>query len=378
MVGLGMLSVGQSSSQENEAIIESSFRRLLASIEGEREKIRSNWQQIDNERDTIDGELARLRQDTEEWCQAERTKIDNEWKRLDRLRERMSIMWHAETAEMLEINCSGFFCSVPRSALCNVEGSYLNHMFSDAFIQTIPRDAQGRYFLDFNPTCFAVVVEFLQRRVRRPDAPPPLVPPEQQQNMDLLAEALKLKAFMRTNSVSSAQGTSLRVEGDTIQATHAGWQLISARFPLWMASNAYFEVRVVANPEEKKDGLAVGVCGHVPSGHEVHSIRLAHAALYVSGNGLVGGGIATHNVEKGITFTEGTLIGVKHDIKTRALHWYHNRTCIGTCSLKSEEIEHMRVLFPVFGLMKPEQKLQVDFSATSPRGPGETEDYSNA
>jgi hypothetical protein len=355
--------------------MESSFRRLLSLIEGEREKIRSNWQQINHERETIDGELARLRQDTEEWCLAERTKIDNEWKRLDRLRERMSIMWHAETADMLEINCSGFFCSVPRSALCNVEGSYLNHMFSDAFIQSIPKDAQGRFFLDFNPTCFAVVVEFLQRRLRRPDAPPPLVPPEQQQNMDLLAEALKLKAFMRTNAISSPQGTSLRVEGDVIQATHSGWQLISARFPLWMAGNAYFEVRVVGNPDAAKGGLAVGICGHVPTGHEVHSIRLAHAALYVSGNGLVGTDVASHNVEKGIPFSEGSLLGVKHDIKTRALHWYHNRICIGSCSIKAEMMEHMRVLFPVFGLYMPDQKIQVDFTAATPRGPGEVEEF---
>eukprot|EP00913_Durusdinium_trenchii_P035581 g33297.t1 len=45
---------------------------------------------IEEEQQVTGDDLARLKLDTEEWCRAERLKIENEWKRLDRLRERMS------------------------------------------------------------------------------------------------------------------------------------------------------------------------------------------------------------------------------------------------------------------------------------------------
>merc|ERR1712070_724637 len=103
----------------------------------------------------------------------------------------MSVLWPSET-EVLEINCSGRMFSLPKSALCSIEGSYLNHMFSDAFIQDVPRDPQGAYFLDFNPICFKYVVDYLNEVRTRPEHQPPQVPPEHQQNMDVLAEALRL------------------------------------------------------------------------------------------------------------------------------------------------------------------------------------------
>merc|ERR1712060_327609 len=114
-------------------------------------------------------------------------------------------------AEILEINCSGTVFEVRKAALCHCEGSLLNHMFSDAFVQSVPRDRDGRFFIDFNPFCFSIIVQFLENRMVRPDAPVPQVPPDQQQNMDLLAEALKLKHFLRTNSIVSSHATSLKV-----------------------------------------------------------------------------------------------------------------------------------------------------------------------
>merc|ERR1712110_602656 len=76
----------------------------------------------------------------------------------------------------------------------------------------------------------------------------PIVMPEHQQNMDMLAEALQLKAFMPTNRINRDHGTSLRVSGAegkfVLEATHDGWQVISAAHSFSMASTAYFEVRV--------------------------------------------------------------------------------------------------------------------------------------
>merc|ERR1740138_542749 len=114
-------SLGALRAVEDDALIESSFRRLLAAIEAEREQIRSTWQQIEQERDGTTAELERLKQDTEAWCYSEKTKIDAEWKRLDKLTERMRKLWPDNTL-IIEINCSGKAFTVPRSTLCAVEG----------------------------------------------------------------------------------------------------------------------------------------------------------------------------------------------------------------------------------------------------------------
>mmetsp|Transcript_46343 Transcript_46343/g.136951 ORF Transcript_46343/g.136951 Transcript_46343/m.136951 type:complete len:401 (-) Transcript_46343:130-1332(-) len=356
---------------DNEALIESSFRRLLASIESERETIRNTWLQIENEHGTTSQELERLRQDTDEWCEVERHKITKMWSKIDKLRDDYSVLWKSEVEEMmLHLNCAGTLFDVPKKYLTVVEGSYLNHMFSNAFIASVPRmkDDRGRerYFLDFNPVCFAYIVEFMKGRFENPKSQPPAIPPEQQQNMDLLAEALHLTVFMRPNGIPQIHDTSLLVRGSSIQATLQGWQVITAQDPMPMSGASYFEVKVLKNPEKNAGGIAIGVCGHVPSGTEIHSIRLKHSVLYNSSVGPIGDMIAVDNVAKGLQFKEGHTIGVRHNIATRTLQWYHNRLSVGSCTLRGELLENMRVMYPVFALYEPEQKIEVDFTAVCP------------
>lgn len=357
---------------ENEALIESSFRRLLSSVEAEREKIRTTWQDIDEERQGTAADLERLRQDTEEWCYGERQKIDAEWKRLDKLRERMSVLWPEEGSERIEINCSGKVFTIQKNILCSIEGSFLNHMFSDAFIQNIPRDAHGRFFLDFNPLCFGHLITYLRDRREKPDAPPPVVPPELQQNMDMLCEALKLKSFMPINKINPNHGTSLKVTGgaegrNVIEATHPGWQVITSLYPIPMASTAYFEIQVTAN-SESRGGLAVGICGHIPKGSEIHSVRLTDSVLYNSSIGLIGDAFDTENVSKGIVLGEGCTLGVKHDVNTHRLEWFYNRTSIGHSSLKVQSLEKLFHIYPVVCLAAKDQKVEVNFVARAPSG----------
>lgn len=355
---------------ENEALIESSFRRLLASIESEREKIRSTWVDIDNERNSAVTKLEDLRRETDEICHSERQKIELEWKRVDKLREKMSILWADQASENFEINCSGMHYSLPKSLLVTIEGSYLNHMFSDGFIANIPRDANGRFFLDFNPYCFGLILQYLQARADRADALPPPVPPEQQQNMDMLAEALKLKAFMASNRINLGHGTSLRVAGvaegrAVIEASHPGWQVISAAYPLPMASTAYFEVHVKSN-SEVKGGLAIGICGHIPQGPEIHSIRMKDSVMYNSVVGLVGDAFAAENVAKGILLAEGSCIGVRHDARTHTLEWFVNRSSIGSSLIRRESHEKLLQMYPVVALSAKGQKVEVNFVVASP------------
>eukprot|EP00927_Polykrikos_kofoidii_P053622 TRINITY_DN48216_c0_g1_i1.p1 TRINITY_DN48216_c0_g1~~TRINITY_DN48216_c0_g1_i1.p1 ORF type:complete len:381 (-),score=92.12 TRINITY_DN48216_c0_g1_i1:187-1329(-) len=343
---------------ENEAAIESSFRRLLASVEGEREKIRSTWLEIDGKKAEMTEELRMMRRDTDEWCNAERAKIDEEWAEVDQLRERMTVLM-PEASDILQINCSGRFFDLPKSALVAVEGSFLNHMFSDAFIDTVPRDQEGRYFLDFNPVCFGIIVDYLQRR--RADGEVPVVPPEQQMNMDLLVEALRLNAFMRKNHIQQVHRTSLRIFENTISALHDGWQVIAGQHPLPMAGNAYFEMRVLRSMGTK-GAIAVGVCGHIPQGEEVNAIRIQNSVLYNGGFGLIGDSIASENVQKGIDFVEGSVVGIRHDIFNHSITWYHNKISLGMCTLSAEALQSMHVLYPVFGLHVPDTKIEADFS----------------
>eukprot|EP00438_Fugacium_kawagutii_P006543 Skav222199 [mRNA] locus=scaffold1745:99281:109781:- [translate_table: standard] len=208
--------------------------------------MRGTWTQIDEdvldmEQQLTGDDLARLKLDTEEWCRAERMKIENEWKRLDRLRERMSVLL-ACCAEVLQINCSGAIFQVPKRALCFIEGrSFLNHMFSDAYTQSVPRDSQGRYFLDFNPECFGIIVDWLlklEERMRTEND-------KGKENQDILAEALSLRQFVFGNCLRTNHATSLKVPLGLISdhsrggATHMGWQIISAEHPLKMSGRVY-------------------------------------------------------------------------------------------------------------------------------------------
>lgn len=353
---------------ENEALIESSFRRLIASIESQREMIRSTWKQIEDDQLQMTADMVRLKLDAEEWCNTERAKVENEWKRLDRLRERMSVLWPVEKREVLEINCSGTCFQLPKRLLCEIEGSYLNHMFSDAYIQSVPRDEEGRFFFDFNPVCFKIIVDWLEQVEERRDATIPHVPEEQKMNMDLLCEALNLKPFLRPITVQQTHSTSLRVTGNMIQATHSGWQVVAAAHPLRMSGSSYFEVRIIGNPNADTDRMAVGVCGHIPVGPEAHSIRIKDAVMYNSTVGIIGSCIDVHDVHDRIKFSEGDTFGIKHDIKTRRLHFWHNKLKIGSCTLKQDALERIRVLYPIFALHAPQQKIEADFSLNGPMG----------
>jgi|Transcript_56988 hypothetical protein len=354
---------------ENEALIESSFRRLLAAVESEREGIRNTWHNINDQRTNIASHLEQLRQETEGWCWSERDKITAKWNQLDKLRERMSVTSLVDREE-IPINCSGTHFKLQKSDLCSIEGSYLNHMFSDAFIGHIPKDSDGYYFLDFNPECFGIILKYLKKRRDQPDAPLPIVPASQQQNMDLLAEALKLKAFMPINRMSNVHGTPLRVlptpkNSWEIEASTDGWQVVAASYPIPMASTSYFEIRVITN-QDQRGGLAIGLCGHIPQGNELHTIRLADSVLYNSNVGIIGDAFAADNVTKGIRFEAGDLVGVKHDVADRRLEWFHNGHSIGYSALKSECLERMLQIYPVMALMSKGQKIEAVFNKEAP------------
>lgn len=348
--------------RDGEALIESSFRRLLAAVEADRASLRRSWQEVEDDNDGMREEMERLRRDTEGWITSEQAKVLERRKALDTLKANRTV---SDVHDALHINCSGLYYKVAKGALIGIEGSLLNHMFSEAFIGYIPRDTKGFLFLDFNPICFGFVVDWLN--AWRPDRSPPLpkVPPEQQMNMDVLVEALRLRPFLVPNKINPAHRTSLIVKGNLIEATVDGCQVISSLQPLPMASATFFEVRVRKCPAARCS-MAVGVCGHIPQNKEVNSVRLKSSIMYSSCNGLIGGSISTANVQKGVKFVEGSIIGVRHDAATRTLTWYFNRLSIGSCVIADEVIHEFTVMYPVFALFDQGQQIEVDFGLSGP------------
>lgn len=350
---------------ESDALIESSFRRLLSAIEAERTSIRGTWQQLQQERDGTAAELERLRQDTEDWCYSEQQKIDAERKRLDALTTTLNDMfpeWRQE--DILEINCSGRLFTVPRSTLCCIAGSKFNDLFSEEGVKEVPRDPDGKLFLDFNPVCFGLLVEYLQNRRLRLDAPLPVVPASQQRNMELLAEAWKLKPFLRVNKINPVHGTSLHVTGTKVRATHKGCQVISSQNPLPMATSSYFEVKVLNNPDPQ-GGCAIGLCTHIPAGKEVHTLRVPESVMYTSNTGLIGELVSLDDVEHvtpGVKFSEGTVIGIRHDVSNHSVQWYANGEFLGASPIREDMQEKSRNLYPVFALCDEDQTIEVDFA----------------
>ena len=72
--------------------------------------------------------------------------------------------------EILDINAGGSIISVTRGTLTQIKGTRLEALFSGRWDRRLPRDDDGRVFLDVNPKCFGVVVDYLnESRITPPD-----------------------------------------------------------------------------------------------------------------------------------------------------------------------------------------------------------------
>jgi len=365
---------------ENDALIESSFRRLLAAIESEQEKIRSTWLQINQEKESTSEELQRVRQETDEWCYREQQKVDAEWAGLQKLVERMNTLWpeFRNGEDPIEINCSGRIFTIPRSVLCGIKGSTLAHWFSDENLHNVPRDAEHRCLLDVNPECFAYLIEYLWNRRLRSDAPLPIIPFDQQANMDGMAEALKLWPFLRENKIAQVHATSLIVsDNNSVVCTHPGWQVISAVHPISMSSQSEFDMNILSHGDPNgppgSGGLAVGLCGHQPTGKEVHSIRLTNSILYISGNGLISDVVDEREMKRfnekpPVLFQKGGKLTLRHDARDSSVQLLYDGQSLGTVHIRLNKVKEMRTRYPVFAMYVPDSTIQVNFSTLRPPG----------
>merc|ERR1719356_982080 len=264
---------------------------------------------------------------------------------------------------------------LPRATLRGVKESELAHMFSDEMLPQLPLDAEGRVLLDFNPECFALIIEYLQNRRLKPDCPTPNIPRDQQQNMEILAERLKMTPFLKPNSVADVHSTSLQVIGNLITATHPSWQLISSKKPLSVTRASYFETTVVSNPDTK-GALAVGICNRVPTGDEAYSIRLVGSILCVSNAGLKGDMFDQRSYDEmknipPVDLKAGTVLAISLEPMTFTVTWYIREDRqplrrLGSVQLREDRLGLMRTLYPVFAMYIPDQKIKVEFDLKPP------------
>uniref|UniRef100_A0A7S3XGM9 B30.2/SPRY domain-containing protein n=1 Tax=Oxyrrhis marina TaxID=2969 RepID=A0A7S3XGM9_OXYMA len=344
---------------ENEAIIESTFRRLLAAIESERESLRSTAQDLEVVKLSTGDELEQMKSRTEEWCYAQRQTIDSQWRQVQEVTDRMRVTEDGQNDE-ITVSVSGEIFTFSKRCVMKVEGSLFNMMFSPQHIGNLPKDHAGRYVLDWNPKCFKLIIDHLQYLERQPSAPLPRIPKEEKMNFDILVDTLQIKMFMPINRVNPKHVTSLAVRNNRITVVHRGWQTITAEHPASLARDSYFEILIEENPDPK-GGLCLGVIGHIPEGTDVHKINFSDAVMYNSGNHLVGGAIGKEDVGKGMIFPAGSRVGVQYNVRKRALTFYLNKQSFGTCYIKREAWEDLQLVYPCLAMYLPDQRVLVSF-----------------
>merc|ERR1712110_1054621 len=110
---------------ENDALVETAFRRLVASFESEKDRLRQTAHKVDQEREYATAEFTQIRQASDDWCYDNTQKIEAEWKRLDKLNDRLSTFWPEDAKPPIQIKCSGRVFELSQQVLCSIKGSAL-------------------------------------------------------------------------------------------------------------------------------------------------------------------------------------------------------------------------------------------------------------
>lgn len=78
-------------------------------------------------------------------------------------------------SEIVTISMGGeHFVDVSRATLCQIQGSYFAAAFSGRWEDKLPKDSQGRVFLEFSPKLLLPVIEYLRsKRIEDPASPVP-------------------------------------------------------------------------------------------------------------------------------------------------------------------------------------------------------------
>ena len=165
---------------------------------------------LEEQRTGLQAELAARRAEVERELEALRAAAaadrDQQQQAVDaaraRLEEEKAAMARvcAQAGDVIELNVSGEIMAAQRSTLCLVEESMLASMFSGRWEDRLPKDQQGRVFLDWNAYATRKVLDFLRllkMGVPGAEEPPlPKVAPDMEVEFTALVKYLNLDAVM--------------------------------------------------------------------------------------------------------------------------------------------------------------------------------------
>ena len=144
---------------------------------------------LQKEREALQKALEDERRNLKEQLEERDQRIQEERDGLGYDQERVQIITGQIDDEVISLNVGGEFFFTQRSTLCACEDSYLANLFSGRWESSIERDSFGRFFLDFDPFCFRLLLNFLRsKRQSRTPLPAPKVPPEKEEQFWHLVE----------------------------------------------------------------------------------------------------------------------------------------------------------------------------------------------
>ena len=139
-------------------------------------------------------------QDEVQRIEAKRQEVESQEKALNEERQRMMQIL-VKDDDVISLNIGGKNMAASRSTLCQVEGSLIASMFSGRWEDRLKKDKQGNVFLDFNPDCFKLILNYLRAKkieTPRSQAKKPKPPEEERSNYWNLVEYLGLREELQS------------------------------------------------------------------------------------------------------------------------------------------------------------------------------------
>eukprot|EP01023_Acetabularia_acetabulum_P009704 TRINITY_DN1438_c0_g2_i1.p2 TRINITY_DN1438_c0_g2~~TRINITY_DN1438_c0_g2_i1.p2 ORF type:complete len:302 (-),score=36.29 TRINITY_DN1438_c0_g2_i1:1093-1998(-) len=163
--------------------------------------------------------------------------------------------------KIIDLNVGGILVSATKATLCLLEGSKLAQFFADDKNPEFLRDKNGRVFLDYDPTLFIPLLDYLRRRKINGATDPPSIPAEKQALFDELLIYLGVQSYLwspgnKFDRVLKSQTIELPLDGKL--SSGAGGVIGVDKY---LNSLVYVKFRV-EHAAGKKCPLYLGVISH--------------------------------------------------------------------------------------------------------------------
>jgi len=105
--------------------------------------------------------------------------------------------------DLIEVNAGGKIIAAKRSTLTQLKGTRFEALFSGRWDNKLQRDSHGRIFLDVNPKCFEVIVDYLNEMIISSEDDPPEPPSVNDEHQHILNHQLELFGLGTTTTPDS-------------------------------------------------------------------------------------------------------------------------------------------------------------------------------